>query len=403
MQTPDVSVIGGGAVGLILALALAKLGCQTLSIEKQPLEQQLQDRRTLALSHSSILLLNNLGVWQALKPFATPIEHVHASEQNRFGRVTLHAKDEYLPFLGVIVSMRDLMQVLSEAIHTVENISVQSHSEVIGIDQAAVGYVLSVKHGESVTQVQSKLCIACDGADSFIRNQLGMTASVHDYDQDAVVFNIALENPHHGWAYERFIGDGVLALLPNQNNTMSAVWTVNRSQCEEILAYTPTQVESLMGELLGHRLGNFSLATPLRYFPLRLVHADALYKGNMLLFGNASHFLHPVSGQGLNLSIRDIGVLYDLIAQQGIENSANVAEILAQYSAFRKSDHRRTIQITHSLIGFFSASNCIMQSSRQMGMHLLQRLPFMKQRFSHVMMGKLSMGSTLMRSNGERL
>lgn len=403
MRMHDVTVVGGGAVGLILALSLAKLGYQTLSIEKQPLAEQLKDRRTLALSHSSILLLNNLNIWQALKPYTTPIKHVHASEKGQLGRVTLNAEDEYLPFLGVIVSMADLMQVLSDAIQTVENIIVQSHSEVVALQQLPQGYALVVQTQDHQQTITSKMCIACDGADSFLRGQLGISATVHDYQQDAVVFNIEVEKGHQGWAYERFIGDGVLALLPNQNNTMSAVWTVDRALREKILAFTAAEVERLIGAMLGDRLGQMKLSTPLRYFPLRLVHADALYQGNVLLFGNASHFLHPVSGQGLNLSIRDIGVLYDLIAQEGIESSIQVEKIFAQYADLRKSDHRRTIQITHSLIGFFSTDICGAKSVRNAGIHLLQRLPFMKQRFSHVMMGKLSMGSTLMRSYGESL
>ena len=133
-------------------------------------------------------------------------------------------------------------------------------------------------------------------------------------------------------------------------------------------------------------------------FPLALVQAESLYQGNVLLFGNAAHFLHPVSAQGLNLSIRDVGILYDLIAEQPRGNLL-VDNIYPQYEKIRSNDHQRTAMITHRLVDVFARESLIYKSLRRMGINILQHTPLAKKSLSHLMMGKLNYGSSLMQHN----
>jgi 2-octaprenyl-6-methoxyphenol hydroxylase len=254
-----------------------------------------------------------------------------------------------------------------------------------------------------------------------MRKMLNVSATTNDYNQDAVIFDIQSDIEHENTAFERFMSDGVLAMLPKSNNTMGCVWTVDRSQSKAKLDLDESSFEALLQERFGYRLGKLKLVSKPAIFPLYLVQSDDIYKGNVLFFGNALHFLHPVSGQGLNLSIRDIGCLYDLLAssenkikalsnsplERGADRRSVVAtsnfsqskmqSILAEFAKTRKSDHDRTIKVTHGFVKWFVSNDPLLSISRNIGLHLLQRSKFAKKVLSRVMMGKLSKGSTLMR------
>jgi 2-octaprenyl-6-methoxyphenol hydroxylase len=294
--------------------------------------------------------------------------------------------------------MQELLKMALDAVTKDKNIIKSFATTVVGLTKDVQSQSLTVKHAGSSKEsvINAGLIIACDGVNSGIRKMLDVGAKTTDYKQDAIVFDIQTELAHSNTAFERFMSDGVLAVLPKTENTMGCVWTVDRCDSKAQLDMSDIDFETSIQERFGYRLGQIKIISKPALFPLYLVQADKMYQDNVLFFGNALHFLHPVSGQGLNLSVRDIGCLYDLL--DGKELSQNyLSSKLESFDETRKSDHDRTIAVTHGFVKWFVSEDAKKIISRNIGLHLLQRSKFAKKVLSRVMMGKLSKGSTLMR------
>ncbi|MBK2025216.1 FAD-dependent monooxygenase [Francisella philomiragia] len=391
----DVAIVGGGIVGLLTSLALARTGCSIIHIEKDELEVK-NDNRSIAVSYSSIAFLNTLGLWDKVASKTQAIKKVHVSDKGRYGRAEIFAKDENLPFLGAIAPMRELLAVALQNVAENENIEKAFKTNVVSLQKNADDYSLVVEQEQQDKIIQASLIIACDGASSSIRKMLNVGAQTTDYKQDAVVFDIQTDLDNDNTAFERFMTDGVLAMLPKSKTTMGCVWTVDREDSKAKLNLGKKEFEELVQDRFGYRLGQIEVATKPAVFPLYLVQSNEVYKDNVLFFGNALHFLHPVSGQGMNLSIRDIGFLYDLLVESDFSQSS-IAVVLEEFAKVRKPDHDRTINITHGFVKWFVSNDFKFVASRNVGLHLLQRSKLAKKVLSRVMMGKLTRGSTLMR------
>ncbi|WP_150464444.1 FAD-dependent monooxygenase [Francisella sp. XLW-1] len=391
----DIAIVGGGVVGLLTSLALAKTGCTIIHIEKDELEVK-NDNRSIAVSYSSIAFLNTLGLWDKVASKTQSIKKVHVSDKGRYGRAEIFAKDENLPFLGAIAPMRELLAVALQNVAENENIEKAFKTNVVSLQKNADDYSLVVEQEQQDKIIQASLIIACDGANSSIRKMLNVGAQTTDYKQDAVVFDIQTDLDNDNTAFERFMTDGVLAMLPKSKTTMGCVWTVDREDSKAKLNLGKKEFKELVQDRFGYRLGQIEVATKPAVFPLYLVQSNDVYKDNVLFFGNALHFLHPVSGQGMNLSIRDIGFLYDLLVESDFSQSS-IAVVLEEFAKVRKPDHDRTINITHGFVKWFVSNDFKFVASRNVGLHLLQRSKLAKKVLSRVMMGKLTRGSTLMR------
>ncbi|MBK2029057.1 FAD-dependent monooxygenase [Francisella noatunensis] len=391
----DIAVVGGGIVGLLTSLALARTGCSIIHIEKDELEVK-NDNRSIAVSYSSIAFLNTLGLWDKVASKTQSIKKVHVSDKGRYGRAEIFAKDENLPFLGAIAPMQELLSVALQSVTENQNIEKAFKTNVISLQKNADDYSLVVEQEQQNKIIQASLIIACDGANSSMRKMLNVGVQTTDYKQDAIVFDIQTDLDNQNTAYERFMTDGVLAMLPKSKTTMGCVWTVDRNDSKEKLNLENNEFQEMIQDRFGYRLGQIKVATKPAVFPLYLVQSNEVYKNNVLFFGNALHFLHPISGQGMNLSIRDIGFLYDLIVESDFSQNS-IAEVLEEFTKVRKPDHDRTINITHGFVKWFVSNDFKFVVSRNVGLHLLQRSKLAKKVLSRVMMGKLTRGSTLMR------
>ncbi|QLE78540.1 2-octaprenyl-6-methoxyphenyl hydroxylase [Francisella sp. Scap27] len=405
-QKYDIAIVGGGIVGLLTSLALAKTDYSIIHIEKDQLEIK-DDNRSLAVSYSSIAFLNTLGLWDRVSTSTQAIKKVHITDKGKYGRAEIYAEDEGLPFLGAIAPMKELLRVALQEVSDNTNITKSFNTTVKSLELQDDGnYKLVVEEAEKKKNIQADFIIACDGANSSMRKMLGVDAETTDYNQDAIVFDIETDITHNNTAFERFMSDGVLAMLPKTNNTMGCVWTVDRADSKAKLELNKQEFQELVQERFGFRLGQVKVVSKPAIFPLYLVQSEEVFQKNVLFFGNALHFLHPVSGQGLNLSIRDIGCLYDLLEKKLPRQSddchpfltkGNVDSVLENFAKTRKPDHDRTIKVTHGFIRWFVSNDPKLVASRNIGLHLLQRSKLAKKALSRVMMGKLSKGSTLMR------
>ncbi|MFZ9035431.1 MAG: FAD-dependent monooxygenase [Francisellaceae bacterium] len=393
----QITIVGGGVVGLILANALSRLDVTVTLIEKTA-DQACGDGRAMALSYCSIALLNALDLWAPIADFSAAISTVRVSDRGHFGRVCLNAADEGLPFLGAVCKLKTLTAAAGDALQKCQNVRVIAPATVADVIETDSSYALSVvRKGHAPSLIRPDAIIAADGADSFIREKLGIGVTDHVYHQSAVVFDITLRRDHQSQAFEHFTDDGVIALLPVAPNRLSCIWAMATDKAKRFIHKSKSQLITTFEQYFGYRLGKIMDITAAQCFPLKLVYADRLWDKNVLLFGNAAHFLHPVSAQGLNLSLRDIGALYDVISQSPGEGF-NL--LFQRFSDNRLADHRRTIALTHQLMKLFNSEHTAIKHLRTLGLHFLHRNQRLKTLFSHLMMGKWTAGSTLLKMKG---
>ena len=257
---------------------------------------------------------------------------------------------------------------------------------VEAIDKTDAYYHLKIKQGDKYYALNAKLIIACDGANSQIRESLELPTYKKQYNQIAMVCNIQLKRSHEGMAYERFYKDGVTAMLPLTQNRCGCIWTMPPELADIFKTLSPAEILKKTQEQFGYRLGRFLNIGKVGWFPLSLIRAEKLYKDNVLLFGNAAHFLHPVSAQGFNLSVRDIACLGDLISEHGLNEDNHI--LLEQYEVQRLNDQKRTATITNGLIDIFGEQSLKYCVGRRLGLHFFERSKFGKKLMNKVMMGR---------------
>ncbi|BBP45676.1 2-octaprenyl-6-methoxyphenyl hydroxylase [Thiosulfatimonas sediminis] len=403
-NSSDVLIVGGGPIGLLLALGLGQQGMQVRLLEAQPLQDETAshstnnafDGRVLALSFGSIEVLHKLGVWQALKPFATAIEHVHVSQKGYLGITTLHAREMGVNALGFSVQGRDLGRVLWQAVQAQSAVEVFAPAVLEGFSDDAnqpLPICAQVLLDGALQEFYARLIIGADGTQSMVRQTLGLALQEKSYDAYAVLAQIETEQHPQGWSYERFTLDGPVALLPMNGHQHKAVMVIPQTQLAEVMALDDQAYLQKFADKMGERLGGFVGISPRLAYPLKEAYVDNFTQGHALLLGNAAHTQHPVAAQGLNLGIRDIAVLLNQIEQLNLPPTQSVEQLSSQkflqnYAALRQPDHQNVLGMTDSLISVFQHSSPLVGHLRGLGLMALQALPAVKKRFSRFAMGK---------------
>jgi len=364
VETVDVIIIGGGPVGSALALALQPTGWRVVLLEARTAATG--DSRPLALSYGTRLILERLGVWSALAANATPIRHIHVSQQGGFGRVGLEATEAGLPELGYVIDYSALAQELARA------------AEATSAD-CRNGALVDAWQGGPSAQVQYKM----DGIRHVLTAPLVVVADgsgvaeteIVDYQQCAVTARVVSEHPHNNKAYERFTPHGPLALLPDGAG-WALVWTTSPTRAQVLCELDSKQfLEELRAEF-GSRVGNFISVCGRASYPLKLRRAPRTPLDHAVLIGNASQTLHPVAGQGFNLGLRDAWELAEH-AMSGADAPGS-AEWLRAYHARRNVDRGGGIGITNSLVQLFSNDLPPLRIARGLALTLLGCMPPLK-------------------------
>ncbi|MCF6764333.1 FAD-dependent monooxygenase [Thiotrichales bacterium 19S3-7] len=390
----DVAIVGGGLVGQALALAIAPYVESIMLIDRVDLSDMALDSfdaRAMALAYNALCILKGLGLWEKLSPHCEPIHKVHVSNKGLLGRVVLDHKKVHKPCLGAICAFPQLYAAMHQQLLKEDRIQLMAPAEILSLDTSTNQIILI--NNKLRQNVSANLVIACDGARSAIRNQLGIEVEHTDYQSYALVCNIELKRSHQNYAYERFYDDGIVAMLPMTGNRSACVFTFAKGRKNEVEAMTDEGLCDYLQNLFGYRLGKFIKVGKRDIFPLHLMVANQLFSNNVLLFGNAAHFLHPVAGQGFNLCLRDIAVFADLVNCFGI--GSDNRQLLEAFEKSRVKDHKQTIWVSNQLVNFFSNNIRAMKLSRSLGLHLTDRLPIGKSLINRLMMGDMIQLPTL--------
>jgi 2-octaprenyl-6-methoxyphenol hydroxylase len=366
MKNAPIVIVGGGPVGSVLALSLQKNGIPFTMLEARAKGASHQDKRALALSYGTRLVLEKLNVWDAVEAQATAINTIHISQRGGLGRTKLTAAEHNLPAIGYVVSYGALSQALDAVLDTS---NVMYGAEATDIQTGIEKSTLTFKHAETVQSLSADLLVVADGGRSL--NAIdGITKETKEYGHDALVTKVTAELPHNNIAYERFTPDGPMALLPNGDRDFSLVWTGLQANIHGVSGLDDLTFLKQLHEAFGDRVGRFLSVEKRMSFPLKLSTLKPATAPHLAIIGNAAQTMHPVAGQGFNVGIRDAWALADLIIQTPA-NALGSEQMLSQYSQQRKRDTRGGLLFTDLLVNVFSNDLIGVGSLRGAGLGLL--------------------------------
>lgn len=401
----DLIIIGGGLVGASLACALAETSMRIAIIEAFPFKtddsefQPAFDARSVALSHTSKQVFDGINLWSSINQLGVAaIKKIHVSDRGHAGVTRLNASDENVDALGYVVETRVIGKGLFEQLNKQKNITLIAPAKLKNFDLSAGCASADIEETNSENIVEkrtltAKLLVAADGDDSIVRRLSGVRIKQRNYEQYAVIANVAVDQPHNNQAFERFTDSGPLALLPmaateKEKNRYSLVWTINATDQEKIMSWDDETFLCRLKERFGDRAGQFIHVSQRHTYPLSLMRAQEHVRERLAIIGNAAHTLHPVAGQGFNLGLRDVAALSQVI-HDAIVNEQDIGElsILKSYADWRRRDHIQTAVATDGLVRIFSNNFLPLAALRNLGLIVVDLVPPLKKVFARHAMG----------------
>lgn len=388
MTRVELAIVGGGLVGASLALALQEgakaRGWRIVLIEPHAPGEPYQpsyDARSSALSFGTRQIYERLGLWPAIARRAEPILQIHVSERGRFGAARLQAEEEGVPALGYVVENAWLGKCLWQALDP-EVVTWRCPAEVLRMTPLRDGYRLQL---DDDSHLDCALAVLADGGRSDLREQLGIHVRHQPYGQTALIANLTPSEPHRGQAFERFTQDGPMALLPLADNRCALVWTRPTGDAGRLLALDERQFLAELQQQFGYRLGAFRQLGARHLYALALVEAEEQVRPHLALLGNAAHSLHPIAGQGYNLSLRDTLCL----AEELLGSPAEPGDFatLLRYQARQRLDQQLTVGFSDRLTRLFGMATPLLAGGRSLGLLGLDLLPPAKRWFARQAMG----------------
>jgi 2-octaprenyl-6-methoxyphenol hydroxylase len=372
----DIAICGAGPVGLALAAMLVQRGmpaARIVLIDAKPLEQAVDDPRSIAVSWGSRQLLDDIGAWP---DNADPIHDIHVSRRGHFGRTVIDRDDYGVPALGYVTRYGALVAALANvagAFH-VPSLRPAMVAEVTERDDHVA---LLLDGGRMLT---AALAVQAEGG---LFSDQQAKALRRDYGQTAIIAHVHASRPAAHRAFERFTDEGPLALLP-QEGGYALVWCGRPSTVDRLMTLSEEAFLAALQAAFGERVGRFTRTTRRVAFPLGL-NAHPATTARTVAIGNAAQTLHPVAGQGFNLGLRDAAVLARLLARDATPGQ------LQQFGAARQSDRSLTITLTDAMARVFTAApvGALSQHALGMALGILDTLkPAKKLLAEHMMFGQ---------------
>lgn len=386
-STGNIVIVGGGPVGAVLALLLAKQGIACTVLEARKQGAAFTESRALALSFGSRRILEKLGIWPQLAQHATAINTIHISQKGSIGRSVLHAHDYQQEALGYVLSYGALSEALDTALATQTKVSLIFEASAEAIAHTTTRASVTYTHQNQSHTLDSALVVLADGGRS-LDEVAGLTRETKEYGHDALITKVRAELPHNNIAYERFTANGPMALLPNGERDFSLVWTGKKALIEPLLTLSDDAFLAQFHTQFGDRVGRFLSVEKRMCFPLRLSQLTASDTPHLVVIGNAAQTMHPVAGQGFNVGLRDAEALAHQIAVTP-EAGLGGSEMLAAYREARKTDTKHGLLFTDFLVNIFSNDILGLPKLRSAGLGLFDVLkPVKKHLVSKMSFGK---------------
>ncbi len=395
----EVLVIGGGLAGLSMSSALASAGVSVAVVDRDDpahLVSAPYDGRSSALARGSQQMLNAIGVWPRMAAAAQPILDIRVSD----GKIGRAASRLFLHYdhndvsgepMGYIVENRETRAAFQAHLPTLPTLTHFAPNELVELDRGKAGRVQAVlEDGQILT---AALVIAADGRNSMLRQEAGIGATTWDYPQCGIVATVHHERPHDGVAHEHFLPAGPFALLPmvdgpNGEHRSSLVWTETRDLTPHMLVLDDEGFSEQLVRRFGASLGALKVPGKRWSYPLSLMHAARYSDDRLALIGDAAHAIHPISGQGFNLGLKDVAALSECIVDaRRLGLDIGSPQVLERYERWRRFDNIALIATTDGLNRLFSNDLPPVRLARDLGMAAVNRMPGLKRFFMNHAMG----------------
>lgn len=384
MSHYQVIIQGGGMVGASLACALAQQGLEILLLEAKP-PPPLDggtDLRVSALSRASQHIFQHLGAWAEIATRGlSPYRDMRVWDAGNRSEIHFASAMVGEPCLGWIIENRLIQQALLNRLARHPGVSLRCPAslESLRVDPQQVS--LRLDNGDRVT---GQLLVGADGANSRVRELVGLTTQGWSYGQRALVTHVETETPHQETAWQRFLATGPLAFLPLADGRCSIVWSTLPDHAEALLAMNDSALGEALGSALEFRLGRVQVAGPRGAFPLALRHARRYVAPRVALIGDAAHVIHPLAGQGVNLGLLDAASLAEVLATHGDPGSQ---VLLRRYERWRKGHNLLMLGAMDGFKRLFGQTAAPLRALRGLGLNLTHRALPLKQLIIRQAMG----------------
>lgn len=388
----SVLIVGGGLAGMTMAAILGRAGIEVIVIDKAPRAKRGDpnfDGRTTAIAAGPQATLERAGIWPLVADGGAPILDIRIADGT--APVFLHFDHREVgdrPF-GHIIDNLALRLAQFEVIDGLETVQHFSPAGLVALDIQTDRAEARLEDGSLIT---ANLVIGADGRGSFVRDAAGIDCVRWSYGQKAVVFSIAHELPHEGLALEHFKTGGPFAVLPllddeQGRHRSSVVWSERSAVADRLVRLDEPAFNAALRRCMGEYLGKAELVGKRFLYPLGVVHANAYAAERVALINEAAHGIHPIAGQGLNVGLRDVELLADLL----IEGAGLGLDLgtyrLEEYSRRRRADVLGMLAATDGLNRLFSTSLPPVRLARDLGLAVVSKVPPLKRFFMRQAMG----------------
>lgn len=389
MQSYDVTIVGGGMVGLTLAKCLADSGLSIVIIEanESVVLPSKPDTRASALSYSSKQLLQNLGVWQLLtSERVTSYETMEVWEKDSFGKINFDAQQVGESHLGYIVENKNIQNALLTSVNKQANVSLLCPDVLQNMAIGDGEVWLTLQSGKQLT---SKLVVAADGANSWVRQQTHIPLTKWDYHHNAVVATVKTTLPHQHCARQIFTPQGPLAFLPLYDpHYCSIVWSLPPEEAEKLLLLDEKAFNQQLTRHFDNRLGICEVQGKRQSIPLSMRYARDFAQHRVALIGDAAHTIHPLAGQGVNLGLLDAASLgQEILKNVTLGRDIGLYQNLRYFERWRKTEATQMIASMEILKQLFSGANPVQKLLRDTALRMADNIPPLKNQFIKQAMG----------------
>ena len=381
----DVVIAGAGIAGATLALALKSGGLEVAVVDPQPFAAQLAptfDGRASAVSFACFRQWRALGVGERLEADAQPIREILVTDGRAPGAAARAPSPVFMRFeaaeiadrsdgepLGYLIENRHIRAALAAAVREAD-IPVLAPAKVAGVERSGSARV-ALADGRIL---DAPLVVAADGKRSSLRAEAGIDVVSWRYPQSAVVATLRVEHDHGGVAYEHFLPSGPFAILPLTDRRVSLVWTEGTERARALVDASPQAFISLLRRRFGTFLGELEVEGPRFFYPLELTLAERIVAPRLALVGDAAHAVHPIAGQGLNMGLKDVAALAQVLVDAArLGEDLGAESVLERYARWRRVDNLAVTVATDAFTRLFSNESRLLRAARSAGLALVNR------------------------------